>query len=107
MKKEFLAMEPKRVWEIVLMSSMPPGRNIICNRWVYNKKDDGTLISRTVAQGFSQTPSQDFTDSHAPVMTDFAFRLALIGMKQRTGEFDIERRLFMDWFKLQDSGGRN
>jgi hypothetical protein len=41
MKKEFLAMETKGVWEIVLMSSMPPERKIIGNRWVYNEKDDG------------------------------------------------------------------
>jgi hypothetical protein len=50
MKEGFLAMETKGVLEIVLMSSMPPGRKIIGNRWVYNKKDDGTLRSRTVAQ---------------------------------------------------------
>jgi hypothetical protein len=36
-------METKGVWEIVLMSSIPPGRKIIGNRWVYNEKDDGTL----------------------------------------------------------------
>jgi hypothetical protein len=39
MKKAFLAIETKGVWEIVLMSSMPPGRKIIGNIWVYNKKD--------------------------------------------------------------------
>jgi hypothetical protein len=60
MKKEFLEMETKGVWEIVLMSSMPPGRKIIGNRWVYNEKDYGTLRSGTVAQGFSQVPGQDF-----------------------------------------------
>jgi Reverse transcriptase (RNA-dependent DNA polymerase) len=64
MKKEFLATEPKGVWEIVFMSFMPPGRKIIGNRWVYNEKDDGSLISRTVAQGFSQVPGQDFTASY-------------------------------------------
>jgi hypothetical protein len=36
---------------------------------------------------------KDFTDSHAPVMTDWSFRLALIIkmlMKLRTGQFDID-----------------
>jgi Reverse transcriptase (RNA-dependent DNA polymerase) len=47
----------------------------------------------TVAQGFSQVPGKDYTDSHAPAMMDLAFRLALIIrvlMKLRTGQFDIE-----------------
>jgi Reverse transcriptase (RNA-dependent DNA polymerase) len=86
-------METKGVLEIVLMSSMPSGRKIVGNRWVYSEKSDGTLRSRTVSQGFSQVPGKDFTDSHAPVMTDLAFRLALIIkvlMKLRTGQFDIE-----------------
>jgi Reverse transcriptase (RNA-dependent DNA polymerase) len=78
MKKDFHALETKGEWEIVVTSSMPPGRNAIGNRWVYNKKDDGTLRSQKVAQGFSQLPGQDFTNSHAPVMTDLSFQLAPI-----------------------------
>jgi Reverse transcriptase (RNA-dependent DNA polymerase) len=49
--------------------------------------------SRTVAQGFSQEPGKDFTDSHAPVITDLAFRLALMILvpnKLHTVQFDIE-----------------
>jgi hypothetical protein len=38
MKKEFNAMETKGVWEIVQMSSMPSGRKIVGNRWVYSDK---------------------------------------------------------------------
>jgi hypothetical protein len=72
MKEEFHAMETKAVWEIILMSSMPPGRKVIANRWVYNEKDDGTLRSQTFEQVFCQVPGQDFTNSHAPVMTDLA-----------------------------------
>jgi Reverse transcriptase (RNA-dependent DNA polymerase) len=93
MKKEFHAMETKGVWEIVLISSMPAGRKVVGNRWVLTEKDDGTLRSKTVSQGFSLVPGKDFTDSHAPVMTDLAFRLALIIqvlMKLRTGQFDME-----------------
>jgi Reverse transcriptase (RNA-dependent DNA polymerase) len=91
MNNEFHAMESKGVWKIVPLSSMPHGRKLVGNRWVYTEKDDGTYRSRTVAQGFSQVP--EFTDSHAPVMTDLAFRIALIIRllrKQRTGQFDIE-----------------
>jgi Reverse transcriptase (RNA-dependent DNA polymerase) len=73
-------MEPKGVWEIVLMSSMPPGRNVVGNRWLLTEKDDGTLRSWkwTVAQGFRQVPGKDFNDSHAPVMTEISFHQALI-----------------------------
>jgi hypothetical protein len=36
MRKEFIPMETKGVWEIVLMSTVPSGRKIIGNRGVYN-----------------------------------------------------------------------
>jgi hypothetical protein len=48
MKKEFHAMESKGVWKIVPLSSMPHGKKIVGNRWVYTEKDDGTYRSRTV-----------------------------------------------------------
>jgi Reverse transcriptase (RNA-dependent DNA polymerase) len=86
-------METKGDWEVVLMSSLPAGRKVVGNRWVLTEKDDGTLRSRIVALGFSQVPGKDFTESHAPVMSDQAFRLALIIqvlMKLRTGQFNIE-----------------
>jgi Reverse transcriptase (RNA-dependent DNA polymerase) len=92
-KREFNDMETKGVWKIIQMSSMPSGRKVVGNCWVYSEKSDGTLRSRTVAQGFSQVPGKDITDIHASVMTDLAFRLALIIkvlMKLRTGQFDIE-----------------
>jgi hypothetical protein len=54
MNKEFNAMETKGVWEIVQMSSMPSGRNIVGNSWVYSENSDGTLRSRTVAQGLNR-----------------------------------------------------
>jgi hypothetical protein len=43
MKQKFTAMETKGVWNIVPMSSMPSGRKIVGNRWVYSEKSDGTL----------------------------------------------------------------
>jgi Reverse transcriptase (RNA-dependent DNA polymerase) len=64
------AMESKGVWKIFPLSSMPHGRKLVGNSWVYSEKHDGTYRSRTVAQDFRQVPGKDFTDSHAPVMTD-------------------------------------
>jgi Reverse transcriptase (RNA-dependent DNA polymerase) len=78
MKQEFNAIKTKVVWKVIPMSSIPPGRKKVGNRWVYSEKSNGTLRSRTAAQGFSKVPGKDFTDSHARVMTDLALRLALI-----------------------------
>jgi Reverse transcriptase (RNA-dependent DNA polymerase) len=66
------------VWEVVLLSSIPPGRKVVGNRWVFTEKDDGILTSRTLAQGFSQVPGKNFFESHAQFITDIAFSLALI-----------------------------
>jgi hypothetical protein len=43
---------------------MPPGRKADGNRWVLTEKDDGSLRSMTVAQGFGQVPGKAFTESH-------------------------------------------
>jgi len=39
--KEFKAMEDKMVWKIMKKSSVPKGRKLIGNRWVFVIKDDG------------------------------------------------------------------
>jgi Reverse transcriptase (RNA-dependent DNA polymerase) len=93
MKQGFHAIETMGVWEVVLISSMPAGRKGVGNRWVLTEIDDRNLRTRTVAQGLSHVPGKNFTDSHAPVMTDLAFRLAHIIqvlMKLCTVQFDIE-----------------
>jgi hypothetical protein len=36
MKREFNAKETKCFWKIIPMSSMPSGRKIVGNRWVYS-----------------------------------------------------------------------
>jgi Reverse transcriptase (RNA-dependent DNA polymerase) len=90
MKRHFNAIESRGLWKKVPIFS---GRKLAANRWVYTEKDDGTHKSRTVAQGLSKVHGKDFTDSHAPVMTDLAFKLALIIKvlkKLHTGQFDIE-----------------
>jgi Reverse transcriptase (RNA-dependent DNA polymerase) len=90
-------MESKGVWTINPLYSMPHGRKFIVIKWVYTEKDDGTYRSRTVAPSLSQVPGKDYTDSHDPVMTDLALRLALIIKvlkKLRTGQFDIESTFF-------------
>jgi hypothetical protein len=54
------------------------GSKIVGNRWVYSVKQDVTLRSRSVAQGFTRVRGNALTDSHAPGMTNIAFRVAMI-----------------------------
>jgi hypothetical protein len=89
---EFDNIHDKTVWRIVKRTDVPSGRKIIGNRWVYTLKDDGTHRARTVAQGFSQTPGQDFHENHAPVVHDTTFRFCLaqqILYRLSSGQFDV------------------
>ena len=90
---EFQNIEKKDVWEVVDKSTVPENRQIIGNRWVYAKKDDGRFGARTVAKGYSQIPGKDFQENHAPVVNDTTFHLVLCWMmlhKLEAGQFDIE-----------------
>jgi Reverse transcriptase (RNA-dependent DNA polymerase) len=93
MKCEFHAMESKGVWKMFPLSYMRHGRKLVGNRWVYAEKDKRSCRSKTVALDLSQVPGKDSAYSHAPVMTNLAFRLALIIKVLNilhTGHFDIE-----------------
>ena len=67
---EFENIEKKNVWQIVEKSKVPESRQIIGNRWVFVKKDDGRFRARTVAKGYNQIPGKDFQENHAPVVND-------------------------------------
>lgn len=66
-------------WELV---PVPDGKNIVGNKWVLRIKRDsqGDLVkykARLVAQGFTQEPGTDFTETFAPVMRLESLRLIL------------------------------
>src|SRR6266850_4635520 len=46
----------------------PPGRRIICNHWVFDRKTDGRKRACLVAKGFSQVEGIDYNDIFSPVM---------------------------------------
>ena len=90
---EFDNMHKKQVWTILEKTSIPNGRKIIGNRWVYAQKDDGRFRARTVAKGFTQIPGKDFQENHSPVVNDTTFHAMLVlklllGLD--AGQFDIE-----------------
>jgi Reverse transcriptase (RNA-dependent DNA polymerase) len=90
---EFENIEKKKVWEIVEKENVPKNRQIIGNRWVYVKKDDGRFRARTVAKGYHQIPGKDFQENHAPVVNDTTFHMVLVWkvlFKLMAGQFDIE-----------------
>src|SRR5580693_8563954 len=46
----------------------PPGRRIIHNRWVFDRKTDGWKQAHLVAKGFSQIEGIDYDDIFSPVV---------------------------------------
>ena len=90
---EFENIEKKNVWQIVEKSKVPENRQIIGNRWVFVKKDDGRFRARTVAKGYNQIPGKDFQENHAPVVNDTTFHFVLawkVMYGLTSGQFDIE-----------------
>src|SRR5258708_15775785 len=74
---ELEMLHEKNTWEL---SDIPAERTAIGNRWVFTKKFDehGNLSrfkARLVAQGFSQIPGQDYSDTFSPVMWLNSFRI--------------------------------
>jgi hypothetical protein len=68
-QQEYDALNQHGVWELC---ELPPGQKAVSCRWVYCVKmnADGTVDrykARLVAQGFSQKPHLDYTETFAPV----------------------------------------
>ena len=70
-------------------TKLPNGRKAIGCRWIYKTKlkSDGTIDkykARLVAQGYSQIPGQDYSETFAPVarLTTLRTLLALISCKE-------------------------
>ncbi|KAL7282593.1 hypothetical protein ACG7TL_004064 [Trametes sanguinea] len=70
------------------LTELPPGRKAIGTKWVFLKKrdTDGNVIrykARLVAQGYTQQPGLDFTDTYAPVAKPESIRLLCALAAQR------------------------
>jgi Reverse transcriptase (RNA-dependent DNA polymerase) len=50
-REELEALRRRDVFELV---SLPKGRKVVKNRWVFHQKPDGRKKARLVAKGFSQ-----------------------------------------------------
>jgi Reverse transcriptase (RNA-dependent DNA polymerase)/gag-polypeptide of LTR copia-type/Pol polyprotein, beta-barrel domain len=87
---EFDTLTGYGTWTLV---ERPPNTNIVGNRWVFRIKRDnlGNINrwkARLVAQGFSQIPGIDFTETYSPTIrfTSVRFILALVS------HYDLEVR---------------
>ncbi|TFY76187.1 hypothetical protein EWM64_g7826 [Hericium alpestre] len=70
-------LEKMGMWEL---TEKPAGANIVSSKWVFKIKHDAAgaiskYKARLVAQGFSQIPGIDFTDTFAPVAKLSSVRL--------------------------------
>ena len=71
-----------QTWELVLISSIPYGRNILRGKWVFDDKrgEDGKLLrfkARFVAMGNTQKKGIDFNETYAGVVIGKSFRIML------------------------------
>jgi hypothetical protein len=88
MQRKYDQLIQMDTWELV---ELPKERSLVGCKWVYRLKRDseGNIVkykARLVAQGFSQKPSIDYTETYAPVMrTDLLRMLTAI-----TTELDLE-----------------
>jgi Reverse transcriptase (RNA-dependent DNA polymerase) len=61
-------LDSLRKHDIYDLVNPPPGRRIICNRWVFDRKTDGRKRAHLMAKGFSQIEGIDYDDIFSPVV---------------------------------------
>ena len=79
---ELEALEKNRTWEVINRSEVPPGRNILRSKFVFDLKrgPGGEFIkfkARLVAMGYTQVEGIDYGETHASVMATKSFRILL------------------------------
>jgi hypothetical protein len=77
-----IEMEALRALGAWILVVRPEGAHVVGSRWVFKTKrnERGEVVkfkARFVAQGFSQVPGQDFTDTFAPVTRFTSVRIVL------------------------------
>jgi hypothetical protein len=81
-KKEYDGHMANGTWELVPRASVPPGKNILRGKWVFDDKRDerGRLIkykARFVAKGYTQKYGEDYQETFAGVVIGKSFRIML------------------------------
>lgn len=76
-RSELYGMKSKRFWTLKNKRDLPGNIRTIPMKWVFNVKTDRRHRSRLVAKGFKQIQGVDYYNSHAPVLSEIAFRIIL------------------------------
>ena len=76
--KEVASLEKHGVFDLVPITSVPAGRKVVGNRWVFEMKADSTYKGRFVVQGVSQIFGVDCSGSFAPVCRLQSIRMMLV-----------------------------
>ena len=66
MVKELASLKQHNVYDLVSITSVPLGHEVIVSGWVFKQKADGTLKARLVAQGWGHVPGVDCGGTFAP-----------------------------------------
>ena len=75
--KEITSLEKCGVYELVTITSVPNGRNVVGTRWVCKIKADGVCKGRLVVLGWSQVPGIDCGGTFTPVCRLQSIRMVL------------------------------
>ena len=82
MDEEYQSLIDNGTWQLVPLSSMPPGQKPIASKWVFKIKRDADgnperYKARLVAKGFMQREGTDFNEVFAPVSKHATLRALL------------------------------
>ncbi|KAG6385262.1 hypothetical protein SASPL_154093 [Salvia splendens] len=79
MHAEFIAFLKNKTW---ILTTLPPGKNLVGCTWIFKLElhlsgEIARHKAKLVAQGFSQQPGFDFTETFSPVVKPATIRLIL------------------------------
>lgn len=75
--KEMESLRAHKVYELVPITSIPPGQKAISSRWVYKIKADDSFKGRVVVQAWGQVSGRDCGGTFAPVCRIQSIRMVL------------------------------
>jgi hypothetical protein len=80
---EIEGLEKNQTWELVPITQVPRGKNILRGKFVFDDKrgEDGKILrykARFVAMGYSQEYGVDYTETFAGVVISKTFRIMLV-----------------------------
>ena len=76
--KEIESLRAHKVYDLVLITSIPTGQKAMSSRWVYKIKADKSFKGRVVVQAWDQLSGRDCGGTFAPVCRIQSIRMVLV-----------------------------